>query len=281
MSNKFSPDNPKQGKYLEHDQQLYRGVDAVANSDLLLIERNPSDYIWNREAPSDPSKTGTLDLGTAIHTALLEPEKFEQQIRIFDKAKSRDTVKFAEFEKEPENEGKIILLEKEYDQLRFMVDSAHAHPTMRRFLTVEADNECSIYVDDKERDIKRKIRPDRDPNKSGLPLLLDLKKTAGIEDWREGVRWRNPLFKMNYGHTAAYYMDTASIYYGEQINEYVFLLVQSSINAGKYPVAVITVTREELEQYGFFERVYANLDKYAECKHSDNWSGVERFPVFR
>ena len=279
--NKFDPANPIAGKFLGHEQHLYRSVDAVANSDLLLIERNPSDYIWNREAPSDPSKTGTIDLGTAIHTALLEPELFAKSVAIYTATKSRDTVKFAEFEQAPENEGKIVLLEKEYDQLRLMVDSAHAHPTMRRFLTANGDNECSIYAKDEGRGIMRKIRPDRDLIGGGIPLLCDLKKTASIEDWREGVRWRNPLFKFNYGHTAAYYMDTASIHYSEQINEYAFLLVQSSVEMGKYPVAVITVTREELQQYGFFDRMNANLDKYAECRKSDNWYGVERFPVFR
>lgn len=277
---KFDPSKPEQGKHLDHAQDFYRTVDAVANSDLLLIERNPSDFIWSREAPKDTSKSSAIDLGTAIHTALLEPELFEKQVAVFNKAKSRDTVKFAEFEQEPENASKIVLLEKEYDQLRFIVSSAHAHPTMRRFLTIQADNEASIYVKDEERGIMRKIRPDRDPVGYGVPVLLDLKKTKGIEDWRDKARWRNPLFTLNYGHTAAYYMDTARKFYGEKINEYTFLLVQSTIELGKYPIAVITVTREELEQYGFFDRMNANLDKYAECYHSDNWFGVERFPVF-
>jgi len=278
MSNKFDPKKPSEGHFTDHNQELYRSVEAVANSDLLLVERNPSDVIWSREAPSDPTKTAAKDYGTAVHTGLLEPELFDKSVLVFGATKTRNTKAFEEFE--AENKGKIVLLESEYDQLRLTVASAKAHPSVNRFLfELESVREGSIYVKDKERDIMRKIRPDNN-FLPGVPLIGDVKTTSDIGAWRENVRWRNPLFTLNYGHGAAFYLDTASLHYGENIDEYLYLLISKSAELGRYAVAPITITREELEQYGFFDRMRNNLDKYAECYHSGNWFGVERFPRF-
>jgi hypothetical protein len=110
--------------------------------------------------------------------------------------------------------------------------------------------------------------------------LYDVKTTASIEDWRSDTRWKNPLFTHGYGHTAAFYMDAMSAFCGEQIDTYTFLVVQKTINLGKYPVAVIEITREECERYGFFDEVYNNLDKYKEALTTNNWIENEKFPLF-
>jgi len=279
MSDKFNPSKPKAGYYKSLPMHDYQEANAISNSGLLLIERNPADFKWSKDAPKDPSKSGTSDFGTASHTALIEPEKFDESVLI-GPTKSRDSKGFTEFERE-HGAGKIVLLENEETQIRIMKASANAHPTMAKFLSIDSDVEPSIFVLDKDREIMRKIRPDLDLHKGGFPLLCDVKTTADISAWRSPLRWKNPLFEFNYGHTAAYYMDTASIHYGKQIDEYSFLLLQKNIEMGRYPVSVFTITREELEQYGFFDRVNNNLDRYAECLHSNNWFGVERFPIFK
>ena len=255
--------------------EQYKSIDAVSNGELLTIERNPSDYIWNKNAPTDELKTSALDFGTMTHTALLEPELFGKNLVIYDQTKSRETVKFAQFMKDVSKES-IVLLESEYDKLRLMVDSAKAHPTFMHYLQLFTEFEQSITTE--LEGVAVKIRPDCQNNDIGL--IGDLKTTADLDAWRESVTWRNPLFTFNYGHTAAFYMDAYQAHIGKPVNEYYFLVLQKNISLGKYPVDVVRITREECERYGFFDRVYANLEEYKARKASGDWLSVSNFPVF-
>ena len=257
----------------------YRQKTGISNSDLMLIERTPADYIWSKDAPRDSSKTAAFDMGKALHTAVLEPEKFNDQVIVYSQTKTRETKAFHEFML-GQDDNAIILLESEYDKLRFMVDGAKYHPTVNRLLTTQSDKEGSIFIADKARDITCKIRPDLDYIPYGDLLLGDVKTTMDLTDWRQDARWKNPLFTHNYAHTAAYYMDVASIEYDEQINDYTFVVFQKKVEMGRYPVAAINITREELNMIGAFDRVNYNLDTYATCLHSNNWDSVERFPMF-
>jgi len=254
----------------------YREINAISNGELQQIETNPADYIWNKNAPQDPTKALAFDFGTALHTALLEPELFNSQVVIYDQTKSRDTVKFQKF-METQTKCSLVLLESEYDKIRFMVDSAKAHPTFSDYLKSCPQRESSIVVDNFH-GVAVKIRPDL--HNDDLAWIGDLKSTADLSDWRDTARWKNPLFKFNYGFTAAFYMDVYQEYLGNPVDEYTFLVCQKTVSGGKHPVAVFTITRDELEMYGFFERVYSALETYKECKAENNWSDMERFPVF-
>ena len=260
---------------LDITNEEYRDIDAISNSELLMIEHTPSDFIWAKNAPKDNTKTAALDFGTVLHTALLEPQKFENSFVIYDQTKSRDTVKFNSFMQE-QAENAIVLLESEYDKVRLMAASAHAHPTFSKYLKVCPEREKSIIGD--FHGVKVKIRPDLKCD--GISTISELKSTADLSEWRESVIWKNPMFKFNYGHSAAFYMDVYQEYLGMPVDTYTYLVCQKSINCGRYPVGVFTISREELTRYGFFDRVYSNIEKYKECKASGDWTHLEPFPLF-
>lgn len=268
----------KNEKILGLSNDEYRAREGVSNSDLILMGRSASDYIWSKDAPRDNSNTGAVDYGTALHAAILEPETFNDSVIVWTNTKTRETKAFIEFAAE-QPDDKVILLESEYDKLRFTVDGLNYHPAINRALAAKSDNEASIFVYDNARNIMRKIRPDKDSIPYG-GIMLDIKGVPLIDDLRDTARWKNPLFTHNYAHNAAYYMDTGSIFYGEQINEYHFLAIQKTIEIGRYPAAIIKITREELEQLGAFDEMNYNLDKYATCLHNNEWEEVERFPIF-
>lgn len=262
-------------------QEEYRAAQGVANSDLLRVGQNPSNYIHAKEAPRDPTKTGSLDFGSALHLCLLEPEMRENIV--IGPTKSRITKAFLEFEAERASEGLLILLEDEYSKLNFMIDSVYAHPTARKFLEAAGHREKSFFTTD-ENGVKRKWRPDIDLAKD-YGLVLDIKTTHSISDWRENMQWRNPLSTIGYAHTAAYYLDSASIFHQNDIDEYVFIVPQTTSELGMYPVSVFVVTREELQTRGFYcdvgitnwEIMQNNLRIYQERSASNNWLSFERF----
>ena len=255
----------------------YRNMEGVANSDLMMVQRNPSDYIWSKNAPRDASKSTVADFGTALHTALLEPDNFDSQV-LESSVAGRTTKKFAQ--EVIENPGMIVLTADEIKQVKNMQTSGMAHPMFAQLMNAKGDRESSIFAEDKERGIVLKIRPDIDHYES-RGALTDVKSTANLGDWRQAVEWKNPLFIHNYGHTAAFYMYAASLFYGEDVSIYHFAALQKSVEFGRYPVGVFTITRSECEDYGFWSQMLNNLDTYAECFHSNEWVYDERFPQFR
>ena len=262
-------------KHLKITNEEYRAIDALSNGEAQALEVNASDYIWNKTAPQDPLKASSFDFGTALHTALLEPELFNDSAIVYTKTKSRETVDFRKF-LDTQEEDKIILLESEYNKIRIIKDSALAHPAFSKYLAMCDKRETSIVTE--LAGVKVKIRPDGCNDE--LAFIADLKSAADLSDWRDTARWKNPLFKFNYGFTAAFYLEAYQEALQKTVNEYHFLATQKTVSGGKYPVSVITITRDELEMYGFIDRVYATLEIYKERKNSGDWVEVERFPAF-
>ena len=253
----------------------YQDAEGISHTGLMMVSRNPGDLVWAKTAPVDASKSQTKDLGTALHTALLEPEKFEDDVLI-SSVKGRNTKTFQE--EVDANPGKVVMTEEEAEKIRLIVASANCHPTFKTMLNAKGHNECSIFAHDEKRDILLKCRPDRDCI-SEHGLIFDVKTTDSLDDWRNPKTWINPLFKFSYGLQACHYLNTASLFYGKEVTEFTFLVLQKSVQFGRYPVAVFTITDDELGALGFWDTYNANLDKYAECYHSNKWFGVERFAI--
>lgn len=263
-------------KQLAISNQDYREIDAISNSELKLINDNPGDFIWNKNAPEDKTKSVALDFGTALHTALLEPEKFNGNHTIYDQTKTRESVAFQKFIAERDNPNEIILFEHEYEKIRLIVDSAKAHPTFKHYLELCQDREKSILGD--YMGVPCKIRVDLKDDATGT--ICELKSSADLSEWRESALWKNPLFKFDYGHAAAFYMDVYQELLGIPVNEYQFLVCQKSIKMGRYPVGVFSLSRDELTRYGFFERMQNNVLEYKERMKKGDWIYSEKFPLF-
>jgi exodeoxyribonuclease VIII len=252
----------------------YHAYDAVSNSDLINFQHSPAKYKWAKTAPEMQGSSKAADFGTALHTAILEPQKFYNKV-LLSPTKGRDTIAFLNLAKD--NPDKIVLTESEMLQIDIMQKSVQAHPTFTKYLSQKFDSESSIIVKCSQTGLIRKIRPDMNFAQYGESFLGDLKSTKSINDWRTTAKWKNPLFAYNYGHGASYYLDTASIFYDRIIDTYLFFVVQTTIEMGKYPVEVFEVSYEELTESGFNENVENNLKNLAECK---DFAVTSRFPEF-
>lgn len=260
-----------EGKF-SMSNEAYHKSKGISNSGLLLVARNAGDYVWSRNCPTW-GKKGSADFGTALHTCLLEPEKMDEII--VAPVKGRDTQAFEDFQSE--NPDKTVLTDLENTQLKYSVESAMAHPTINRLLSLNSEREQSIFKYDDTTNVLCKIRPDLDFTPSNLPILGDVKTTMDIADWRDTRPWVNPLYKFNYGHQAAFYLRIARQHYSKDINEFVFIVVSKKIEMGRYPVSVFKITWDELVERGFVDAVEANLLKYKYHEQSNDWLEIERF----
>lgn len=267
---------PKLGLFTDIEQDDYRAIDALANSDAIMIENNPADYIWSRNAPTNYSKVQTKDFGTALHCALLEPEKYKDLIFV-SSVKGRNT---KSFEQEViDNPDNIVLTADEAEQIDVMVGSVNAHPTASNLLSFDGATECSVIANYDELNVLLKCRPDKDLIKS-IGACLDVKSTASIDDWRSSKEWINPLFKFDYGHQAAFYMHVLSLHYGYEVNRFVFIAVSTSVALGRYPVGVFEVTKDNLIAWGFWQRMLANIERFKHCRDNNDWLHSESFNFY-
>ena len=104
------------GKHFLNDT-VYRAANGLANSDALMIECNPSDFVWSKNAPRDNRKANTMDIGTALHCRLLEPEKYKDTIFV-SSVKGRSTKKFQD--EQDEHKDKIVITQEEFDHIELM-----------------------------------------------------------------------------------------------------------------------------------------------------------------
>ncbi|PHR55932.1 MAG: hypothetical protein COA43_14530 [Robiginitomaculum sp.] len=260
------------GKHFLNDV-VYRAADALANSDAMMIECNPSDFIWSKETPRDNRKASTMDLGTALHCRLLEPEKYTGTIFI-SSVKGRSTKKFQD--EQEENKGKIVITQDEYEHIELMAKSVFAHPSANGLLALTGDCESSVFVKDGLTGVNLKCRPDKDAVESN-GVIIDVKTTMSLDDWRSDKEWINPLFKFNYGHQASFYTDILEQHYNTTVESFIFLVVQKSIALGRYPVGVFQISRSELVEMGFWDRHRANIEKYKQCIDNNDWIHSESF----
>ena len=261
-----------EGKHFLNDV-IYREADGLANSDALMIENNPGDFVWSKSAPRNNAKSKTTDIGTALHCAILEPEKYKEHI-VVSAFKGR-TAKGFEAE-QLENKNKVVLTKDEFDQVNLMAESVLSHPAAKSILDLVGDCESSVFVKDEETGVGLKCRPDKDAVQSS-GICIDVKTTADIDDWRSDKEWINPLYKFNYGHGASFYTDVLEQHYKTEIDSFVFLVIQNIVRLGRYPVAVFTISKQELIELGFWDRHRANISEFSRCKNGDDWIHTETF----
>lgn len=168
------------GWYRDLSNEEYHGSYGTSSSQLkTLTEKTPAHLAHGMATPTGPSDA--MMLGTAVHTLVLEPGKFENDIAVAPvlnlrtKAgrEARDTF-------ELENAGKTVITEAQFDQARAMADSVLAHP-MAAVLLQDCVVESSIYWwyrsmdpdDDSRYKEMLKVRPDAICR--AHPVVIDLK----------------------------------------------------------------------------------------------------------
>lgn len=215
----------------------YRQQRGVSKSELDLIHCSPALIEWARSAPSVGSES--VDLGTHVHCALLEPEVFAEQYRKapkFDKRTKAGKEAAEAFELSTTGNSSLILDADIYDMVIAMRDSVLAHPVARGLLTSPGVSESSIFGE--LEGVRVKCRPDRIVE--GRNILVDVKKTADMSTFAQSVA------EFRYHVQAAFYSD---VY--EQLTShaprFVFVVVGERRSIGRHPVRVFELSPAWLE----------------------------------
>lgn len=182
----------------------------------------------------DQKESKAFDLGSAIHCAMLEPERFSSDFAVSQKFDRRTKEGKAMAEAfELANAGKTILDEDQMTVVEGAISSLRGHDLASGMLT-GGEAEYSYYTNDPVTGIGLKCRPDYF-NKGAL---IDLKTCQDASN--DG--FVKACVNFGYHIQAAFYLDVFNLANGTDLKEFYFVAVETS-----KPFAVNTFLMGEAE----------------------------------
>ena len=249
----------KPGIYEDISNEDYHSGPGISKSMLDVYNNCPVDYEWFYLKRNQRTETDAMRLGTALHMAILEPEKFSETYVVAPNCR-KNSKEWKAFESE--HEGKIILKEDEYKQISAMGYSVGAH-TYASMLLLEGKAECSAYSEDQDTGLLLRCRPDF-LNKRNI--VVDLKTTVNASSGA----FSSSVYKYRYHVQQAFYMDVLESL-GIDVDVFCFLVVEKT---PPHKVAIYTLSDRAISLGR--ELYKKNLSDLKCCLDSNSWPGLQK-----
>lgn len=244
--------NDKQlhGFYEDMPNDVYHSSEGVSKSGLDLIDRSPAHYKYPKERKS----TRNMEIGTAIHAAILEPIRFDEEYCIVDcdtrqKKEYKDAAKI--------HTPELTLTKAESMNILGMRESVENNLEAMQFLRAEGKAELSAFATDPETGVILRARYDWITNDG---IVVDVKKTQDLRKFGRSVS------DYRYHVQEAVYRHVYKLITGEDLQAFYFLAVEEESPHSNKMFLLDDLSLEIGEHY--FRK---NLRQYAECINSGNW----------
>lgn len=165
-----------------------------------------------------------------------------------------------------DNEGRIILSQKDFDNLIAMRDAVLAHPAARYLLSLPGKAEQSVYWIDKSTGVLCRCRPDWWANQK---IIVDLKTCVDASP----EAFAKSIYNWNYHVQDVMYREGCEAVTGE-VQSFVFLAVEKDacvVNGEAKGVAVY-ILDDESKNAGM-KQFCQSLQKFASCSELGKWPG--------
>ncbi|HGV4153379.1 TPA: exodeoxyribonuclease VIII [Escherichia coli] len=261
------------GIYYGISNENYHAGPGVSKSQLDDIADTPALYLWRKNAPVDTTKTKTLDLGTAFHCRVLEPEEFSNRFIVapeFNRRTNAGKEEEKAFLMKCASTGKTVITAEESRKIELMYQSVMALPLGQWLVESAGHAESSIYWEDPETGILCRCRPDKIIPE--FHWIMDVKTTADIQ------RFKTAYYDYRYHVQDAFYSDGYEAQFGVQPT-FVFLVASATIECGRYPVEIFMMS-EEAKLAGQLE-YHRNLRTLADCLNTDEWPAIKTLSLPR
>lgn len=253
----------KPGIYPDMSNDDYHGGPGISKSGLDLISKNPALYKDRYIDGNRPEPTKPMIVGSATHTAVLEPEKFDKEYIVapaVDRRTKTGKAAYAEFMEKAEAEQLIPLKADEYENIMRIAEAVRAHPVASQIFS-KGQAETSIFHHDELTGELVKVRPDWITD----DLLVDLKTTqdASMEAF-ERACWN-----FRYYVQSPMYLDIANEQSGFHYNSFLFVCVESN---EPYSIAVYYADQEMMDAGRMEYR--RCMEIYHQHKQQNQWPGL-------
>lgn len=248
--------------------EAYHGhYTSISNSGLSLVARSPAHYY---HAPA-PSSSRAQEIGTAFHTALLEPERYALEYIVVADCDDRRVSAYKDAAKV--YGGDKALTQSEGASVSVMQESIRANTAANEELCRPGHAELSAFVVDPETGVLMRCRFDWLTDDG---VCIDIKKT---QDCREQAFSRS-LHNYRYHVQAAMYSHIYALLFGKPLGSFKLLAIEE-----QPPCANVLYDIDPLAmQHG--HKLYRDaIAAYAAALRADEWesysgTGVVTLPEF-
>jgi hypothetical protein len=259
--------------------EQYHSLPYCSNSRLNLLLRSPAHLQAELAAPREA--TPAMKLGTAVHMAVLEPERFAAHYTVAgqcegikkDKARCsnpgthrvggewRCGVHALFIDRDPVD----ALAPTDLEACIGIGAALRSHPRIRPLLSGPGHNELTVIWDDAETGVRCKARIDRLTEDFG-GVLVDLKTTTDARPEPFGRK----ADAMGYHRQPCLYQEGLAAH-GWETSHMVLVAVE-----GERPHGMVGYRQREFGALLAREELRVLLRRYAECMESREWPG---YPV--
>lgn len=243
----------------------YHASEPISRSKLMKLEETPAKFKYLMDNPEKP--TEALLLGQAFHKLVLEPEDFENEIKIepcVNKRTKEGKAVIAEFHEEFKD--KTIVTLDMCEKAGAMAESVLSNPRAKAMLK-SGDIEKSYYWVDSLNGETVKCRPDTVITKNSKGIISDLKSClhADSENFRKD--------SIKHGYDVQAYMCKTAVEKLTGIpHDFYFICVE------KEPPYLVNIFKADDLVLEHGKRRYRELlGIYHECKVTNNWYGYMGF----
>jgi hypothetical protein len=235
----------------------YFAIDAASNSGLKLVRRSPAHFKNPEPGTGD---TRAKQIGSAIHMALLEPERFAKTYHVAE-ADDRVSPYYKGLAKDLG--GSVVLTRPENRRVVGMQAAAYRNKRFAAYMKAPGRNELSVVTTDPETGAPVKCRFDRMGDSF---FAFDLKK---CQDAR-GEEFTKPITNYGYYMQIAFYSDVWFWETGERLKEFPLFAVEEDSPHGTMFHDLDEIALE-LGRIHYREA----LNTYARCRESGIWPAYE------
>lgn len=261
------PKLPEWGLHPRTPEGEYRLWPAANYSALKEFDSTPLHAYQHLIDPPPP--TPAMELGTALHTAILEPERFsERYVRGAAGALNRKGPREENHRIKAENPDKQLIRDADWPKIVAMRDAVWRHRRAREVLSGDGYNEIAYLWADSATGLACKARVDRiGMSLEGWPVVMDY-KTFGEKGGRlSQYAVESVIYDRMYHIQAAHYLNGLHAI-GPFQRRYVLLLQEKAA-----PFAPRTVEIDFAALELGKRQVARWLDQLKRCQDSGEWPG--------
>ena len=209
-------------------------------------------------------------MGTYLHMALLEPERFERTVLVQPHYgyHASHTTKALKAKWEADHPGAEAIKESEMDQLLEWKAEMLSVPTIQRLLTAPGFTELSLLWDDPA-GIRCKCRLDRLTTYAGKATKVEI-KTARAGD---PFRFARQALDLGYHIQDAFYMRGLDEVFGKRERRSILCVLEKGDRDKGIPCLAVPYELDAASKFLGEQIVARALPEYAECERMGIWPG--------
>lgn len=226
----------------------YHAVDALSKSMMSKILKSPAHYRAALAEHQEPTKS--MQIGTAIHTAVLEPQLYSQVVAVVPPdidGRTKDGKQWKE-----QHKSRLHLTPAEEIDVQGVANSVRRHPFWD-IVRLSHKIEASVFAQDEETGITLKARPDMWIEDH---TLLDLKTT----DDASPAAFQRTIAAFGYQISAAHYLMMTGT------ENFIFVVVERK---APYAIGIYKLDAEWLQAGENLRR--KAISTLHECRALDSW----------